>query len=355
MQFSIASLGEEPAHRFVSFVQLCEQLGYDGFAHADEKWTRDVWVRLALAAAATSRIGLAITVTDPYTRHPALTAQAAATLGEASHGRLRIMLGAGSHFETMPGYASVRPAVGIRESIEVMRGLWSNDRITVDGEVIRFVEGTLDFPLRPQDVPSVWVAGRGPQILATGGAVADGVLIGSFATPEGVAWAKGEVARGLAKAGRTWSDIRLASWLYVSILEHDDDPIPDGVRRGVSHALWSSRRIVTGLLEGLDLGDGADEFRTFLRDAPDEWSPGVMAELRRLIPRGVFDVLSLCGTSARIADRIRALEAEGISEIVAWPFPVDGQDVEDFAVQLAHEVFPRVRGRVSRGSYQLVD
>ncbi len=355
MQFSIASLGEEPAHRFVPFVQLCEQLGYDSFTHADEKWTRDVWVRLALAAAGTSRIGLGITVTDPYTRHPALTAQAGATLGEASRGRLRIMLGAGSHFETMPGYASVRPAVGIRESIEVMRGLWSNERITVDGEVIRFTAGTLDFQLRPQDAPSVWVAGRGPQILATGGAVADGVLIGSFATPSGVAWAKEEIARGLQRAGRTWDDIRLASWLYVSILEHADDPIPDGVRRGVSHALWSSRAIVTGLLEGIDLGEGSDEFRTFLRDAPHEWSPPVMAELRRLIPRGAFDVLSLCGTAEQVATRIKALEGEGISEIVAWPFPAGDLDVEDFAIQFAHEVFPRVRGRASRGSYQLVD
>jgi 5,10-methylenetetrahydromethanopterin reductase len=354
VRFSIASLGEEPVDRFVPFVQLCELLGYDTFNHSDEKWTRDVWIRLALAAAGTSRIGLGITVTDPYTRHPALTAQAGATLGEASHGRLRIFMGAGSHFETMPGFASVRPAVGIREGIEVMRGLWSNERITVDGEVIKFAAGTLDFPLRPEDAPSVWVAGRGPQVLATAGAVADGVLIGSFATPAGIAWAKGEIARGLERSGRTWSDIDLASWLYVSVLEHEDDPIPDGVRRGVSHALWSSRRVVSKLLEDVDLGD-ADEFRAFLRDAPDAWSPEVMAELRRLIPRGVFDVLAMVGTPDQLAARIKALEAEGISEVIAWPFPADGLDVEDFAVQFAHEVFPRVRGRVSRGAYQLVD
>ena len=46
-------------------------------------------------------------VTDGVTRHPALTAQAAATLAEISGGRLNVIFGAGSHFETMPGYEVV--------------------------------------------------------------------------------------------------------------------------------------------------------------------------------------------------------------------------------------------------------
>jgi 5,10-methylenetetrahydromethanopterin reductase len=354
VKFSIASLGEEPADRFVPFARLCELLGYDSFCHADEKWTRDVWVRLALAAAGTSRIGLGITVTDPYTRHPALTAQAGATLGEASNGRLRIFLGAGSHFETLPGVASVRPVVGIREMIQLMRGLWAGERMTLDGEVVRFLGGKLDFSVQEDHRPELWVASRGPQILAAGGAHADGVLIGSFATPEGVRWAKGEIARGLDRAERTWNDVKLSSWLYVSVLEHADDPVPEGVRRGVSHALWSSRKVVSTILAGMDLTD-ADEFRAFLRDAPHEWSPEVMAELRRLIPRSVIDVLAMVGTAEQLGERLGALRDEGIGEVIAWPFPAEGMDVEDFAVQFAHEVFPRVRGRHSRGAYQLVD
>jgi 5,10-methylenetetrahydromethanopterin reductase len=191
-------------------------------------------------------------------------------------------------------------------------------------------------------------------ILATAGAVADGVLIGSFATPAGIEWAKSHIARGLEKAGRTWNDVQLASWLYVSLLEHEDDPVPDGVRRGVSHALWSSREVVSGLLEGIDIRDG-DEFRRFLRDAPAEWSPPVMAELRRLIPREVIDVLALVGTRDQVVERLLALEATGVAECVAWPFPRDDMDVEDFVVELANDVLPRIHGRPRRGSYRLVD
>ena len=80
-----------------------------------------------------------------------------------------------------------------------------------------------------------------------------------------------------------------------------------------------------------------------------------MAELRRLIPRSVINVLAMVGTADEVAGRIASLRDEGISEIIAWPFPAEGLDVEDFAVQFAHEVMPRVRGRVSRGAYRLVD
>ena len=354
MRFSIASLGEEPAERFVPYVRLCEGLGFDAFCHADEKWTRDVYVRLALAGAATSRIGLGITVTDPYTRHPALTAQATATLSEATGGRLRVFLGAGSHFETLPGYASVRPAVGIRETIELLRRLYAGERVSLDGEIVKFADGTFDFDLAPALWPKLWVAGRGEHVLRTGGAVADGVLIGSFATPAGIRWAKDQIARGLDATGRSWADLQLASWLYVAVLEHEDDPVPEGVRRGVSHALWSSRAVVGNLLEVIEMR-GADEFRRFLRDAPHAWSPEIMAELRGLIPREVFDVLALVGTVDQVADRLAALEAEGVGECIAWPFPPDGMDVEDYAIRLGSELLPRVRGLRSRGAYRLVD
>jgi 5,10-methylenetetrahydromethanopterin reductase len=354
MKFSIASLGEEPADRFVPYVRLCEGLGFDSFCHADEKWTRDVYVRLALAGAATTRIGLGITVTDPYTRHPALTAQATATLGEATGGRLRVIIGAGSHFETLPGISNPRPAVGIRESIELMRRMYAGERVTMDGEIVRFNAGTFDFDLAPELRPSLWVAGRGEKVLETAGAVADGVLIGSFATPDGINWARSHIQKGLDKSGRQWSDIGVASWLYLAVLENEDDPVPDGVRRGVSHALWSSRSVVEKLLQGVELRD-ADEFMTFLHDAPHEWSPEVMAELRRLIPRDVFNVLALVGTVDQVAQRLKALEAAGVQECVAWPFPPDGMDVEDYAIKLGSELLPRVRGLRSRGEYRLVD
>jgi 5,10-methylenetetrahydromethanopterin reductase len=354
MRFSIASLGEEPGDRFIEFVKLCELLGYDGFTHSDEKWTRDVWVRLAAAASHTSRINFGVTVTDPFTRHPAIMAQAAATLGEVSHGRFRVYLGAGSHFETLPGYGVVRPAVAIDETIDLARKFWAGERVTIDGEVVKFLGGKLDFEIAEEHRPELWVAGRGKQILKRAGAKADGVLIGSFASRGGVNYVKGEVQKGLDAAGRTWEDIGLATWVYVSILDNEDDPVPANILRGVSHALWSSRSVMVDILDDLS-DDITPELRAFMKDAPYEWSPEVMSELRSLIPRGLVNSLAVCGTADQVAERFRLLEELGVQEVVIWPFPREGESVEDLATSLALDVFPQVRGPIDRGTYQLVD
>ena len=99
-----------------------------------------------------------------------------------------------------------------------------------------------------------------------------------------------------------------------------------------------------------------------MRDAPRAWSPEVMAELRRLIPRGVIDALSVVGTAEQVADRLVTLEGLGVQELVMWPFPAgsgakssEGADLEDFVVRFAADVMPRVRRHESRGAYTLVD
>src|ERR1700692_1568719 len=102
MRVSVCSLGEETNVRFLEQVKLAEQLGFHAFMHADEKWTRDPYVRIAAATRMTSRIGLGFCVTDPYTRHPALSAQACATLGELAARRPSVVMASRHHFDTPP-------------------------------------------------------------------------------------------------------------------------------------------------------------------------------------------------------------------------------------------------------------
>jgi len=119
----------------------------------------------------TSRIGFGFCVTDPYTRHPALSAQACATLAELAPGRLRVVMGAGSHFETLPTISNPKPVRGIREGIDLMRRLWKGERVTVDGELVKFKAGKLDF--EPQAIPEMYIASRSPLILALGGEIGE--------------------------------------------------------------------------------------------------------------------------------------------------------------------------------------
>jgi 5,10-methylenetetrahydromethanopterin reductase len=80
MRVSVCSLGEESNARYLEQVKLAEQLGFHAFMHADEKWTRDPYVRLGAATRVSSRIGLGLCVTDPYTRHPGLSGGGCVTL-----------------------------------------------------------------------------------------------------------------------------------------------------------------------------------------------------------------------------------------------------------------------------------
>src|SRR5512132_3655481 len=97
----------EPA-RLADLAALAESAGYDDFWLADERFFREVYGSLTLCALRTRRIRLGPCVTDPYSRHPALTAMAIATLDEISGGRALLGLGAGvSGFREL-GVASSR-------------------------------------------------------------------------------------------------------------------------------------------------------------------------------------------------------------------------------------------------------
>src|ERR1700692_2543138 len=109
MKLSVVSLGAEPGARYLDQVKLAERLGFHAFFHNDKKWARDLFSRLGAATQATSRISLGTSVIDPFTRHPALMAQATATLPERRPGRFGVVMGSGSHFETLPAHGNAKP------------------------------------------------------------------------------------------------------------------------------------------------------------------------------------------------------------------------------------------------------
>jgi alkanesulfonate monooxygenase SsuD/methylene tetrahydromethanopterin reductase-like flavin-dependent oxidoreductase (luciferase family) len=353
VKVSLCSIGEESTERWLEQVQLAEILGYHAFYHADEKWTRDGYTRLAAAAVTTKRLNLGISVADPYNRHPAFLAQMVGTLAEMAPERVMVAMATGSHFETLPGWEQVKPLAALREAIDLMRRLWSGERVTVDGKVIKFSDGQFHFT--PKSIPSVWIASRGPKILALAGEIADKVLIGSFATPGGIEWAKQHVEVGLEKSGRRWDDVKLVSWLYTHVKDEADAPMPDNFRRGISHAFWSSRDALFARIDELS-SDITDEFREFTRTAPHVWSPGVMADLRRLLPPGLFDTMSVIGTGDEVAAKLKALETAGVDEAILWPFAKDeGEDIEDVIAKISDRVLPQVTARPEREPYAWQD
>jgi 5,10-methylenetetrahydromethanopterin reductase len=90
-----------PVREVIDTIRAVEELGYRYCVVADEGFMPDVYVTLGIAAQETSTIKLG-PVTNGYTRHPAVTASAAATLNEVSGGRALMNLVAGGSMVLRP-------------------------------------------------------------------------------------------------------------------------------------------------------------------------------------------------------------------------------------------------------------
>src|ERR1044072_3179833 len=95
MTIELLVIGDSPIDRMVERVKLAEATGFDKVWMADERFYREVYSCLSIFAVNTQRVKLGPCVTDPYVRHPALTAMAIATLDEISGRRAVLALGAG--------------------------------------------------------------------------------------------------------------------------------------------------------------------------------------------------------------------------------------------------------------------
>jgi len=202
------------------YAVLAEQLGLDSVTVSDhfQPWRLNgghapnslIW--LAHVAARTERVQLGTSVMTPTFRYnPAVVAQSFATLGCLAPGR--VMLGVGT------GEALNEVAVGavgtgedawppfkerfarLREAVDLIRRLWSGDRVTHEGQYYRTVDAAIyDRPTEP--IP-VYVAAGGPVVARYAGRIGDGVIVTSGKGRELYADdLVPAVAEGLATSGR---------------------------------------------------------------------------------------------------------------------------------------------------------
>src|SRR5689334_21977138 len=123
------------------------------------------WTVLGAIAARTDRIGLATGVTCPTVRyHPAIIAQAAATMALLSDGRFTLGLGSGERLNEhvvglgFPDTVSTRQEM-LREAVEIIKLLWRGGYQSYDGTYLRLSDARV-FDL-PDTLPVIAVAAGG--------------------------------------------------------------------------------------------------------------------------------------------------------------------------------------------------
>jgi 5,10-methylenetetrahydromethanopterin reductase len=184
----------------VALARCAEESGYERCRIYDEGLaTRDVHVVSAAVAAATQHLLIGPGITNPYTRHPAQSVAAIASLDEMSGGRAMIGIGAGGSLTLDPlGIERRRPLAAVEEFIAAARGLLSGEPVDLDGATLTLRSARLDYGR--SDIP-IWLAGRGPRILSLGGRLADGVIL-DFLHDSVLAESVGLVRDAAAVAGR---------------------------------------------------------------------------------------------------------------------------------------------------------
>ncbi|MCC6147052.1 MAG: LLM class flavin-dependent oxidoreductase [Anaerolineaceae bacterium] len=162
--------------KIVELAQEAERLGFSRCWIADEGIvTRDCYVTLGAIAQKTSSILLGTGITNPLSRHPAVTAGAIASLDDISGGRAFLGIGAGGSvtFNSL-ALKHEKPLTAVRETLLATRALFHGEVVTFNGEAVKLHEAHLAYA-RP-DI-EIWLAGRGKKMLSLGGELADGVLL----------------------------------------------------------------------------------------------------------------------------------------------------------------------------------
>jgi len=239
MELGFALSSEDhPPNELVRQAQVAERAGFTFALISDHfhPWVGEqghspfVWSTLGGIAQATEKIRVGTGVTCPLIRiHPAIVAQAAATVGCMMPGRFFLGVGTGENLnEHVTGARWPLPwerLEMLEEAVEVIRKLWSGDEITHRGRHYAVEEARLYTV--PDEPPEVFVAASQQQASKLAGRIGDGListapngeLIETFESAGGrgkqklgmihVAYDEDEEA-GLERAHKLWPNLALA-------------------------------------------------------------------------------------------------------------------------------------------------
>ena len=342
MNYGLLLLGEHSPDDTVHLARLAEANGFHDLWFADEKFYRDPFVSLAHVAQHTRSIRLGTCVTDPFTRHPALIAMAAASLDELSHGRAVLGLGAGfSGLEAM-GVPRTRVVGTMRLAIDSIRRLWAGETVNADSEAFTLRQVNLNFSAR-KHIP-ILLASASRQLLRLAGEVADEAMLGDLGSAEVLRPALAEVEQGAAQAGRPIGSLPRIARLNL-VLADDVETAQGAVRPWILAYLWHAYPDWTRLV---DYQPGWEERLKPLKEfiaARGERPRNVgdreqVLQYASLLPEPLVRRYALAGRPADVVGQIQEVEACGITGIALYPTPLPGQTTASVLREFLERVLP---------------
>ena len=214
-----ASAEQFGPRELLDFSCLAEEVGFDSIFVSDhfQPWKHtdghapNALAWLGALGARTSRAELGTSVLTPTFRyHPSVVAQVFGTLGAMFPGRFVLGVGTGESLNEVPSSGIEWPGAKerrdrLREAIALINKLWSEDRVTFEGQFYKTESATIyDKPKRK--VP-IWVAASGPLAAQMAGQIAEGFICTSGKNPQLYTDLTAKVEEGATRRNRNAAEI----------------------------------------------------------------------------------------------------------------------------------------------------
>jgi phthiodiolone/phenolphthiodiolone dimycocerosates ketoreductase len=188
----------------------------------------EAWTLLGSLAARRrfNRVRLGVGVTDTGKRHPAVTAQAAATLHLMTRGRAMLGIGPGERVGNEPyGVDWSTPVARFEEAVATIRALWESngELVNRDSPFYPLRDAMFDLPPYKGTRPEIWIAAHGPRMLRATGRYGDAWFPGFAHLPSDYAQRLEVIRSSASDAGRDPKAITPAFWMPVVAAADRDD------------------------------------------------------------------------------------------------------------------------------------
>jgi 5,10-methylenetetrahydromethanopterin reductase len=341
----------------VGFFSHVEQLGYSSVWVADSQMLfSDCYAVLALAARQTSRLRIGPGTAICGTRIPPVQAAAMATLNSLAPGRVFLGMGTGNTAMRTMGQKPMKMAEYseyLRVLAALLRGEVVDYRFNGVTKPIKLLNRE-DRGLRLDPQVPLYVSGFGPRAMALAGEHGDGII---FAIPPRgvpVSQALAHARQGAARANRSMDGFLNASLSSVFVLEKNEPVDSDRVKAAIGPNVMASVYYFYDTVHerGIDPPPFLERiwkpYCRLVEETPPEHRhfrthemhyTGLHRGEAELIDEQLIRDTCLIGTPDELVESIRALEADGLQELV---FAIGTDAKWRLAEDFARQVMPRL-------------
>ena len=328
-------------------IELYEAAGLDGITVSDSQSLRlECWTIAAAIAIKSTTLKIATLTTNPVTRHPVVSAAAAATLQELSDGRFTLGIGRGDSPLAHVGVGPM-PLQPFCRCVEILQRYLRGEGVPFE-ELVEFTipglpaASELGYARLPDASRLGWlgsefakvpldVSASGPRVIASVAPFVDSLTLALGSQPEIVADGIRAARRARSKAGVDPETLKVG--ILVNVVAHPDRDIARALVQGTLAvtARWvsGSRSELKRVASGYDMtAHGRSQAR-----------PAALLQANEV------DSLAIVGTPDECIERLRSLAALGLDRIVTLPrlHGLESPEAREATRLLLSEVLPHVR------------